>query len=169
MAMRERQIEAKFKFELDSKSLGGWVGFFFIFFPPLINLMNNSFQVYLRVVESSTSWSGVFRIGFTSCNPSSFSGVLPKYACPGELATSLASLFFCIWCRFSWMPSVFCLGFGLPALGDNFLRRWVSRAWLQVAAGRWRHNGTPSFFYGLLLLFSDGLSPSLLFFLWVLD
>nr|CAG4642396.1 EOG090X03H5 [Evadne anonyx] len=39
-------------------------------------------KVYLRVVESSTSWSGVFRIGFTSCNPSSFSGVLPKYACP---------------------------------------------------------------------------------------
>jgi len=39
-------------------------------------------KVYLRVAETSTSWSGVFRIGFTSCNPSSFSGVLPKYACP---------------------------------------------------------------------------------------
>lgn len=41
-------------------------------------------QVYLRVAECSTSWNGVLRIGFTSCNPASFSGVLPKYACPGK-------------------------------------------------------------------------------------
>ncbi|XP_046442442.1 protein neuralized-like isoform X1 [Daphnia pulex] len=39
-------------------------------------------KVYLRVAECSTSWNGVLRIGFTSCNPASFSGVLPKYACP---------------------------------------------------------------------------------------
>nr|CAG4647769.1 EOG090X03H5 [Moina brachiata] len=39
-------------------------------------------KVYLRVAESSTSWNGVLRIGFTSVNPASFSGALPKYACP---------------------------------------------------------------------------------------
>nr|CAG4644663.1 EOG090X03H5 [Leptodora kindtii] len=39
-------------------------------------------KVYLRVVESSTSWNGVLRIGFTSCNPASYQGSLPKYACP---------------------------------------------------------------------------------------
>nr|CAG4638338.1 EOG090X03H5 [Cyclestheria hislopi] len=39
-------------------------------------------KVYVRIVETSTSWNGVLRFGFTSMNPASFSGVLPKYACP---------------------------------------------------------------------------------------
>ena len=42
-------------------------------------------KVYLRVVETSAAWNGVLRIGFTSCNPASYGGVLPKYACPGKL------------------------------------------------------------------------------------
>lgn len=41
-------------------------------------------KVYLRVAETSTSWNGVLRIGFTSNNPSLLNGVLPKYACPGN-------------------------------------------------------------------------------------
>nr|CAG4651693.1 EOG090X03H5 [Triops cancriformis] len=39
-------------------------------------------KVYLRVAEMSTSWSGVLRVGFTSTNPASLAGALPKYACP---------------------------------------------------------------------------------------
>nr|CAG4643824.1 EOG090X03H5 [Lepidurus arcticus] len=39
-------------------------------------------KVYLRVAEMSTSWSGVLRVGFTSTNPATLAGALPKYACP---------------------------------------------------------------------------------------
>ena len=46
------------------------------------------------MAECSTSWNGVLRIGFTSCNPASFSGVLPKYACPGTSSNRFKFFFF---------------------------------------------------------------------------
>uniref|UniRef100_T1JH57 RING-type E3 ubiquitin transferase n=1 Tax=Strigamia maritima TaxID=126957 RepID=T1JH57_STRMM len=39
-------------------------------------------RVYLRFSETSTSWSGVIRFGFTNVDPSSLRGNLPKYVCP---------------------------------------------------------------------------------------
>lgn len=40
-------------------------------------------QVYIRFVETNTSWSGVLRFGFTSIDPATIRGVdLPRYACP---------------------------------------------------------------------------------------
>ena len=41
------------------------------------------FQVYIKFVETNTSWSGVLRFGFTSTDPASIRGAeLPRYACP---------------------------------------------------------------------------------------
>ena len=40
-------------------------------------------QVYIRFVETNTSWSGVLRFGFTSVDPATIRGAdLPRYACP---------------------------------------------------------------------------------------
>lgn len=40
-------------------------------------------RVYLRFVQTSSSWSGVLRFGFTSTDPASTRGPdLPRYACP---------------------------------------------------------------------------------------
>ncbi|XP_025095851.1 protein neuralized-like isoform X2 [Pomacea canaliculata] len=40
-------------------------------------------KVYIRFVETNTSWSGVLRFGFTSIDPATIRGVdLPRYACP---------------------------------------------------------------------------------------
>lgn len=39
--------------------------------------------MYVKFVETNTSWSGVLRFGFTSINPSTIRGCdLPRYACP---------------------------------------------------------------------------------------
>lgn len=40
-------------------------------------------QIFVKLVEQSDNWSGVIRFGFTSHNPASLKGRLPKYACPG--------------------------------------------------------------------------------------
>nr|KAG5700647.1 hypothetical protein BaRGS_015477 [Batillaria attramentaria] len=40
-------------------------------------------KVYIRFVETNTSWSGVLRFGFTSIDPATVRGAdLPRYACP---------------------------------------------------------------------------------------
>ncbi|CAL1535581.1 unnamed protein product [Lymnaea stagnalis] len=40
-------------------------------------------RVYVKFVETNTSWSGVLRFGFTSVNPVTLRGCdLPRYACP---------------------------------------------------------------------------------------
>ena len=40
-------------------------------------------RVYIKFSDVSTSWSGVVRFGFTSCNPATINSVeLPRYACP---------------------------------------------------------------------------------------
>lgn len=39
-------------------------------------------RVYIRFVETSISWSGSLRFGFTTADPSHFRSCLPKYACP---------------------------------------------------------------------------------------
>ena len=40
-------------------------------------------RVYIKFSDVSTSWSGVVRFGFTSCNPATInSAELPRYACP---------------------------------------------------------------------------------------
>ncbi|XP_076460383.1 protein neuralized-like isoform X2 [Babylonia areolata] len=40
-------------------------------------------KVYIRFVETNTSWSGVLRFGFTSVDPATIRGSdLPRYACP---------------------------------------------------------------------------------------
>ncbi|KAK7110356.1 hypothetical protein V1264_014242 [Littorina saxatilis] len=40
-------------------------------------------KVYIRFVETNTSWSGVLRFGFTSIDPTTVRGAdLPRYACP---------------------------------------------------------------------------------------
>lgn len=40
-------------------------------------------KVYIRFVETNTSWSGVLRFGFTSVDPATVRGAdLPRYACP---------------------------------------------------------------------------------------
>lgn len=40
-------------------------------------------KVYIRFAETSSSWSGVLRFGFTSIDPASVRGSdLPRYACP---------------------------------------------------------------------------------------
>ncbi|GFR91453.1 protein neuralized [Elysia marginata] len=40
-------------------------------------------EVYVKFVETNTSWSGVLRFGFTSVNPATLRGAdLPRYACP---------------------------------------------------------------------------------------
>ena len=39
--------------------------------------------MYIRFVETNTSWSGVLRFGFTSVDPATVRGSdLPRYACP---------------------------------------------------------------------------------------
>lgn len=42
----------------------------------------SSFQVCIRFVEISNSWSGVIRFGFTTHDPATLAHALPKYACP---------------------------------------------------------------------------------------
>ncbi|GFO14701.1 protein neuralized, partial [Plakobranchus ocellatus] len=45
--------------------------------------ININERVYVKFVETNTSWSGVLRFGFTSVNPSTLRGAdLPRYACP---------------------------------------------------------------------------------------
>ncbi|RUS84286.1 hypothetical protein EGW08_007930 [Elysia chlorotica] len=45
--------------------------------------ININERVYVKFVETNTSWSGVLRFGFTSVNPASVRGAdLPRYACP---------------------------------------------------------------------------------------
>ena len=39
-------------------------------------------KVYIRFVEKSESWSGSIRFGFSTTDPRSLAGNLPKYACP---------------------------------------------------------------------------------------
>lgn len=39
-------------------------------------------RVYLRFVETSSSWSGALRFGFTGTDPNHLRSSLPKYACP---------------------------------------------------------------------------------------
>lgn len=39
-------------------------------------------RVVLRIVELSNGWSGALRLGFTSHDPITLQGTLPKYACP---------------------------------------------------------------------------------------
>ncbi|XP_037289999.1 E3 ubiquitin-protein ligase neur [Rhipicephalus microplus] len=39
-------------------------------------------RVVLRITELSNGWSGALRLGFTSHDPSTLQGTLPKYACP---------------------------------------------------------------------------------------
>lgn len=39
-------------------------------------------RVYLKFVETSSSWSGALRFGFTNNDPINFRSSLPKYACP---------------------------------------------------------------------------------------
>lgn len=45
--------------------------------------ININERVYVKFVETNTSWSGVLRFGFTSVNPATLRGPdLPRYACP---------------------------------------------------------------------------------------